>query len=404
VPDDVPLAGPPDRLTPASAWLRRFWMWDLYFAAVAVSVAGYVAVVGMDRPVPARAVSVGFIAALALWYIGFGRRLARQQGSAREGYVYQAGVLALTVGAVTAVGSASFVLFALTPIAYMTLPLAPATGAVVVLNAIPSAVFLARTGDWAETVRGPLTVAVLVTISSMIIGTTIVRSEQQNEERQALIDELTSTRAEVTRLSHEAGAAAERQRLAGEIHDTIAQGLSSVVMLVQAAEADLERNPAQARRHLDIAARTARENLAEARALVAALTPTALDNASLADAVRRLVDRFAADTGVAASFDLAGATHPLPTGAAVVLLRAAQETLANVAKHAGAGSVRVSLSFMDGLVGLEVRDDGRGFDPDTPALGYGLAGMRRRAAQVGGAVCVTSREGAGTTVRVEVPA
>jgi signal transduction histidine kinase len=88
----------------------------------------------------------------------------------------------------------------------------------------------------------------------------------------------------------------------------------------------------------------------------------------------------------------------------VVLLRAAQEALANVAKHAAAGSVRVSLSFVDGFVGLEVRDDGRGFDPDGPALGYGLAGMRRRAAQVGGAVSVTSSAGAGTTVRVEVPA
>jgi len=401
---DVPLAGSPHRVKPDSGWERRFLLWDLYFAAVLVAVAGFVAIAEGYRPDNARAAAVGLLVALAGWYVAVGRRLARFGGPVRAGYLHLAGAAILFTAAVAMASAASFVLFALTPIVYMTVPLAPATGAVLGLNVIPSAVYLIATGDWDGTLRGPLPIAVLVAISSILLGTTIVRSEERNEQRQALIDELTSTRAEVARLSHEAGVAAERQRLAGDLHDTIAQGLSSVVMLVQAAEAELDRDPEQVRRHLELAARTARENLAEARALVAALTPAALDNSTLADAVRRLVDRFAAETGVAASVNLAGAAHPVSTGAAVVLLRGAQEALANVGKHATATAVDVSLSIVDDAAVLEVRDDGRGFDPADPAPGYGLAAMRSRASQLGGAVAVISRPGAGTTLRVEVPA
>jgi len=246
-------------------------------------------------------------------------------------------------------------------------------------------------------VRGPLPIAVLVVVFSAFFGTAMVRVHEQNAE-------LTATRAEVARLSHETGVAAERQRLAGEIHDTIAQGLSSVVMLVQAAEADLDRAPARARRHLAMIARTARDNLDEARALVAALAPTALDGASLAEAVGRLVGNFTAETGVRVSYDLVGTPKALPTGLDVVLLRAAQEALSNVRKHAAAGSVTVRLAYGTAAVVLGVRDDGRGFDPGQPATGYGLGAMRSRVGQVGGTLSVESTPGTGTTVRAEVPA
>jgi signal transduction histidine kinase len=215
---------------------------------------------------------------------------------------------------------------------------------------------------------------------------------RQSDERAALIRQLDASRAEVSRLSHEAGVLAERQRLAGEIHDTIAQGLSSVVMLIQAAQAEPDRS--RAGRHLTLAAATARDNHDEARALVAALTPPALDGSSLPDALRRL----------AGTLSVTGSPRPLPTPVEVVLLRSAQEALSNARKHAGAASVAVSLSYeREGPVVLEVRDDGAGFDVGSDTGGYGLRGMRSRVELVAGTLAVTSSPGAGTTVRVAIP-
>ena len=118
---------------------------------------------------------------------------------------------------------------------------------------------------------------------------------EQSSERAHLIAELEASRAEVARLSHEAGVAAERARLAGEIHDTLAQGFTSIITLVQAAESEALRDE-----RLALAVRTARENLAESRALVAALAPSALGSGSLHDAVRRQAARFTEETGVPA--------------------------------------------------------------------------------------------------------
>jgi len=231
-----------------------------------------------------------------------------------------------------------------------------------------------------------------------------VRTERRSAERAALIEELASTRAEVARLSWEAGIAEERQRLAGEIHDTVAQGLSSVVMLVQAADAALTTDPEAARGHLTLAARTARENLDEARALVGALTPASLADASLVDALRRLTDRFSTDAGIQAVCTVEGEVRALPTSVEVVLLRVAQEALTNVRKHSGAREVSLRLVFTAGTAVLDVRDDGCGFDVAALPTGYGLDAMRNRVEQVGGRLTVHSAPRAGTTLRTEIDA
>jgi signal transduction histidine kinase len=228
----------------------------------------------------------------------------------------------------------------------------------------------------------------------VIVGVWLDGVQRQSDERATLIAQLRASQAEVAQLSHDAGVAAERQRLAGDIHDTIAQGLSSVIMLIQAAGAD----PAAAGKHLDLALDTARDNLAEARALVAALSPTALDGTPLPAALRRLAEHSA----VPASFTVDGVARPLATSIDVVLLRAAQEALTNVRKHAEARSATVALSYQDGLVTLTVRDDGKGLSAE-PGGGYGLAAMRGRVEQVDGTLRVDSAPGTGATVRVEVP-
>lgn len=219
---------------------------------------------------------------------------------------------------------------------------------------------------------------------------------RQSTERANLIAELEESRAEVARLSHEAGVTAERTRLAGEIHDTLAQGFTSIITLIQASDPELRDE------RLALAVRTARENLAESRAIVAALSPSALD-AGLTDAVRRQTARFTEETGLAASFRTTGEPRDLATPIEVVLLRATQEALTNVRRHARANEAAVLLAYSPSSVRVVVRDDGCGFDTTTNG-GFGLPGMRQRAEQVGGTLTVRSDPDTGTTIELEVPA
>jgi signal transduction histidine kinase len=202
----------------------------------------------------------------------------------------------------------------------------------------------------------------------------------------------------------------ERQRLAREIHDTLAQGFTSIVLLLQAAEAAWASGSPDARRHLEQARRTAAENLAEARQLVWALQPEPLGDASLGEALVRLTDRLAEEEHVQAATRITGTPRPLPTPTEVALLRITQEALANVRRHAHAARVTVTLSYMDDVAVLDVQDDGVGFDPRAagpPARpeegGFGLAAVRQRVDRLGGSLVVESTPGAGTTLVVELP-
>jgi signal transduction histidine kinase len=201
---------------------------------------------------------------------------------------------------------------------------------------------------------------------------------------------------------------AERERMAREIHDTLAQGMTSIVMLAQAASVELGRGGVEgATARLAAIEDTARENLAEARALVAAFTPVALSEATLTEVLRRQAERFAAETGVdvQVSLDLPDSdVAALPQAQQVVLLRSAQEALANIRKHAGATQVRITLGLSDGRVWIEIRDDGSGFAPTTVSNGFGLAAMRGRVEESGGSVEVESEPGRGTRVQVLMPA
>jgi ABC-2 type transport system permease protein len=174
---------------------------------------------------------------------------------------------------------------------------------------------------------------------------------------------------------------------------------ASILMLIQAAQADLGGSRPQAAGHLDLAVRTARENLAGARVLVADLIPGQLAGSTLAAALGRL----SRSPGVDATFNLSGAPRALPVAAEVVLLRVCQEALANVRKHARARSASVRLGYRPDAVILEVSDDGVGFDPGRVGGGFGLSGMRTRVTEAGGMLTVSSSPGGGTSVRATVP-
>jgi len=264
---------------------------------------------------------------------------------------------------------------------------------------------------------GPADASVLVSalVSAVIIGLVsylFFSISSRSEERRLLIGELEETRAELAAAEREAGTLAERHRLARDIHDTLAQGFTSIVMLLEAAEAELvDVDAAKARIHIDQARSTARGSLAEARSLVWALRPDRLIESSLVDAVQSLVNQLGEETSTRAELVVTGEPRDLPDVTDECILRVTQEALANARKHADASGVTVTLSYLDDGVMLDVRDDGVGFEPallsaagDRLAGGVGLALMLERVDQLGGTRAIESSAGDGTSVVVQLPA
>ena len=219
--------------------------------------------------------------------------------------------------------------------------------------------------------------------------------------------ELRAARREIQRLA----VSEERLRLSREIHDTLAQGFASIVMHLAPARRSLRASPGTAEQHLNQVDRTAREGLEEARRLVRALRPEALEDASLAEALGRLAGHFSEETGVHVETCVNGEPSVLPPEVEVALLRIAQEAIANVRKHAGASVSRVAitLSYLGDAVALDIRDDGVSFDVarqesvHSDANGFGLKGMRERIEDLGGSLSVESSPGKGTSLAAELP-
>lgn len=261
-----------------------------------------------------------------------------------------------------------------------------------------------------------------------------VKSEEQNRARKQMIAELaeanhrleemvaenTGLQAQLLTQAREAGAGDERQRMAREIHDTIAQGLTGIVTQLEAAQqtsSDTERE-----RRISNAKRLARDSLAEARRSVQALRPRALENSRLPEALADEVARWSVTSGVAGEVETTGEARALHPEVEVTLLRVAQEALANVARHADASRAGVTLSYMEDVVSLDVRDDGIGIArPPAPgesgkangtavsggspaAGGFGLIAMRQRVGRLAGHLEIESEPGAGTAVSASLPA
>ncbi|WP_406023297.1 sensor histidine kinase [Nocardioides sp. NBC_00850] len=226
---------------------------------------------------------------------------------------------------------------------------------------------------------------------------TIVRLENALAENARLQQQLLAQ-------SRQTGVRDERERLAREIHDTIAQSLAGVVAQLQAAEGSADAQ--DVRRRVARATEMARTALVEARRSVQDLTPAELADTGLADALSRLVTSWRDDHGVEASFVVVGDATALHSEVEATLLRIAQEALANVAKHADASRVGVTLTYDDADVILDVRDDGSGFDPAAPrrSSSFGLGVMRERAQRLAGTFTLESAPGAGTAVSASIPA
>ncbi|MER5220744.1 sensor histidine kinase [Streptomyces flaveus] len=223
---------------------------------------------------------------------------------------------------------------------------------------------------------------------------------ESNERQEQLTTELAITQEELAAAYQQQGAAEERERLAREIHDTLAQGFASIVVLAEAARAAAVTDPVRCAEQLTSIEQTARENLAEARVLVGSAPESGVAPGSLATTLRRTLDRFVQDTGLTVTAELPD--MDLDQRTRVALLRCTQESLANVRKHSGASTVGVVLTELAGGVELEITDDGCGFVVED-SQGFGLDGMRRRLAELDGELAVTSSLGDGTRVLASLP-
>jgi signal transduction histidine kinase len=199
----------------------------------------------------------------------------------------------------------------------------------------------------------------------------------------------------------------ERQRLAREIHDTITQGLIGIITQLEAAR-QTQSHAKSWQRHLTNAERLVRESLSEARRSVTASLPESLEGASLPEALSQVAQQWTMVNGVPIKVVVAGDAEPLHPEIEVAILRTAQEALANVARHAQASRVGLTLSYMGDVVALDVRDDGSGFvisdGRGSQQEGFGLTTMRQRVSRVAGTLIVESEPGVGTSVSARIPA
>lgn len=231
--------------------------------------------------------------------------------------------------------------------------------------------------------------------------------EEERELALALAQQATLA-VQLTRLAEQRQDTAvlqERNRMAREIHDTLAQGLTGIVIQLEAAEDTLAEEPDSARSHIVRARDLARQSLAEARRSVMALRPRALEHSELPAAFTRHIEQMTSGTPLRPEFVVHGTPHSLPPEVESNLLRIGLEALTNALKHARAREIRIELLFEPGLVRLSVQDDGQGFNPGMGESrnGFGLTGMQERAERIGGQLAVTSRRGRGTEVAIVVP-
>lgn len=378
------------------------WMWSVYIAGVCGVAAVACFLLNDLLPGPSPVVAALVLASMLAWLVVAGRTVPRLGALSWWPVVYVVVTIVLWIVAMWFSPAAFIAIPALYPVAFSTLPLAPAVAAAVVMTLIPLTVDIVTNGVDSAHLPIGIAASLLGLVAGPIIGTMVVNTVHQRIRLTALIEELEASRAESARLSREAGVAAERQRLAHEIHDTLAQGFTSIIALAQAVQAELRTDPAAAVRHIALIDTTARANLSESRTMVSSLTPEALEDDSIAAVIRRQCDSFAAETGVPVTLTT---DEDLPSSAMasnVVLLRAAQESLSNVRRHARATAVTARLSAQDARLRLTLSDNGVGLG-NVHRDGFGLRGMAARVAQIGGTLTISETPRGGVTVAVEVP-
>ena len=442
--------------------------WTLYFAASTVLLALYIASrFALDRGAAGEGARANLLAVVAactlvsvptLLFATLASRSWRYGPvvGSRGGWAFAAVTVVSVWGAALADRNAPLAQIYAIPELFIALAYRRALAAAAVMN-FGLVVVQALGGEPTPDNLSKWAVAAVATVVlTGLFGKPIDLLAETNMRNQELVEQLQARNAQIARLSHLEGTARERERIAREMHDTIAQGLASILALARAAAAEVAQAGGaganrQASRHLAMIVELAQEGLDDTRRMIADASPRALDGRGLAEAVGRAADRLERE-GIAVARSLDSTLPPLPQPARVAILRIAQEAIANVARHSRAANVAVSLRSVAGVAVLEVRDDGVGFDPATAGAvdaeggsssnqatlrsrpesadegraglarvrrvwqrgrlgrapegddsGFGIPDMRGRAADLGGSVSIDSSPGRGTRVLARIP-
>ncbi|MFC5370174.1 sensor histidine kinase [Arcanobacterium bovis] len=372
------------------------------------------AVFGSVRAVSDGAGTMSFLGVLLLLVsLGIGRIQQRRERSGRKVTPVRKvewALIVLVLGAALVICSYHFVWlqFPLWLLAAQALPLvwalpATATSLTVVISV------LLQTNSSTASVIGPM-IGALVAVG-IARGALLLQNEAQRS--QELLDRVLATQSEaaalsdeVVRMQREAGKLEERTRLARDIHDTLAQGFSSIILLARVAERTSD--PAAVHNLVTQIETTASDNLTQARQVVYALNPPDIAS-GLSAPLQRLGNDLANQTTAEVTVEVDPNLRRLPIADEIILLRAAQGTLANIRRHAHASHVSINVSVVDGTVRLDIVDDGVGFDPAAlPAIptfdgGYGLGALKARLSEAGGGLAIESELGSGTALSVWLP-
>jgi signal transduction histidine kinase len=391
-------------------WERRYARVLAVLPYVLLGVSTLVSQVQRYRTPGDRLVVLGLAMLAAGWVLFmYSLRPQRWRESTGPMLVYFVGLLVLS--ALLESRSEFFIAFAITGFvqAFFLLPSGLAFIAVAATSCV---IYLSPPNSGFRNIAALPVLIFIVGLQTVTVGGGSfmgAKISQQQAQRRRLMAELEAAQEENAGLhaqlltqAREAGVLDERQRLAREIHDTLAQGLTGIVTQLEAAEAAGGRSE-QWQAHVVRASALARESLREARRSLQALQPAPLEGSRLPDAIAEVARRWSETSTVALSFGTTGRPVPLLTELEVALFRVAQEALANVARHSSASRVDLTISYTDDLVLLDVRDNGVGFTPGD-ADGFGLRAMAQRLRLAGGRLEVESSPGAGTALSAGVPA
>ena len=361
-------------------------------------------------PLPEKGLVLLLTAAWGGWYWVFVMQRTHLRFNNRQLMFAFLGAIGVSTALTWIHGAFTMLLFSFYGLTFVLLPVKWGASLVIGVSFILTWRFVDFNGEFTMANASILVSFLLSGFFAVLLGLFIESIIRQTSDKQQMIEELEATRDELAQAERQAGILDERQRLAGEIHDTLAQGFTSVVLHLEAAEQALERDPTSARKHIDQARSTARDSLSEARRFVWALRPDIVQHETLDVAMQRVAQRWSKESGLPARVEISGISRSLLPPIEATLLRAAQEGLANVYKHAQAAQVTLTLTYMDDEIILDVQDDGAGFDPQLAPQqarlehsGYGLFSLQERAAQLGGRLTVESVPGEGTTLALALP-
>ncbi|MBB6348149.1 sensor histidine kinase [Nonomuraea muscovyensis] len=391
---------------PLSTWERRFENVVEIVPYVTLAVSLVISLASPDQPAGGIPRILGLTALALAWIVGTRTLLPAAVRLRRVAVtIHFVGVLA--TAALLALHDPIFVIYCISGF-FLATNFAPSKWTFAAVAAT-SFVLYGSTLDWGQaTIQLIAFYLAIIAVQTIAIGggsiAGIKIEERQRKYRKAVSDlqtaleENAGLHAQLLTQAHQAGILDERQRMAREIHDTLAQGLTGIITQLRAAQRVKDSGT-----HLELALNLAQDSLTEARRSVSALQPHQLEDAHLPEAMTTLARGWSQSTGVDLHVEVTGDRVPLSPAIEVTLFRVAQEALTNVAKHAGATRAGLTLSYTGPVVLLDVRDNGTGIHHPN-GEGFGLSSMRQRVRGVGGSLEIESTPGEGTAVSATVPA